>query len=488
MRQWIRAAALSVAITSGAHAIAQPAPTPPAVTLPNRLDALVNDARFRGWRIGVFVADASTGRALYEHDADLSLNPASNAKVLTAAVALSVLGPSRRFATTLHGDLRGVTLAGPLILRGQGDPSLRASDLFELAQQLAGRGVRRIDGDVVVDDGEFGVEHLPPAFDQRPRETAPFRAAVSALSVDENALTIEARPGATDGSPAQVFVSPVGYVEVDNALTTGGDAPTVSITSSVGDGGRERLRISGTIPRASGAVTARRRIENPSLATGHVLRAMLAAAGIRVRGTVRVAPGSSNGITRLAEHQSAPLSSLLYEVGKDSNNFYAEMMLLAISAASARDTPGPTTFARGVERVLRWAREHGVTTDGLTVRNGSGLYDANRLSARQLTQVMRACWRDPAIREEYLAQFAVSGDDGTLRTRLRLPGHPRVVRAKTGTLDDVIALSGFVTSPDPARVVTFSFVVNGVHGRAAEARQLADDVVTRLVEDLDAHP
>lgn len=483
MRYWIRAAALAVAIMSGAHAAAQPVVEVP---LAARLEPLVADPRWRDLRVGVFVADATTGGALFEHAADVSLNPASNAKVLTAAVALSVLGPSRRFSTALHGAARGGVVEGPIVLRGQGDPSLRAADLFELAQRLVAAGVRRVDGDVLVDDAELGAEHLPPAFDQRPRESAPFRAAVGALSLEENAFTIELRPGAAAGEPAFVHVAPSGYAEVENQLVTSGETASVTITASVGAGGRERLRIAGTLPLGASAASYRRRIENPSLASGYSLRSMLVAAGVRVRGGVRVAPGSASGLSRLASRESAPLSALLYEVGKDSNNLYAEMTMLAISAAPTSGAAGAASFARGAERMTRWARESGVEGEGLVVRNGSGLYDANRITARQVTQVLRAAWRDPAIRHEYIAQLAVGGDDGTLRNRLEIQGAPRVVRAKTGTLDDVVALSGYVLTADPSRVLVFSFIANGVRGRAAEARQLADQIVTRVADAANA--
>ncbi len=485
MRHWIRAVALGIAIISGAHAAAQPVVE---ASLASRLAPLLADPRWRDLRVGFIVADAATGRALFEHGADVSLNPASNAKLLTAAVALSVLGPSRRFVTALHGVARGGVIVGSLVLRGQGDPSLREADLFELAQRLAAIGIRRVEGDVVVDDGEFGAEHLPPAFDQRPRETAPFRAAVSAVSVDENAFTIDLRPGAAPDDPAAVHVSPNGYAELENSLTTGGDASSVSISTSLTAGGRERVRVAGRLPVGAPTATYRRRIENPSLASGYVLRAMLLAAGIHVRGGVRVAPGSAAGLQRVASRESAPVSALLYEVGKDSNNFYAEMMVLAIAASSVTGASGPTTFAAGTERIARWAHDAGVEGDGLVVRNGSGLYDANRITARQVTQVLRAAWRDPAIRHEYIAQLAVGGDDGTLRNRLDIRGAPRVVRAKTGTLDDVIALSGYVLTADPSRALVFAFIANGVRGRAAEVRQLADQVATRVAEASTVRP
>ncbi len=475
----MRGVALSAALMAGGHGLAQPSPEP---TLAASIDATIAAARVPNGRFGVFVVEASTGAVVFEHDADLSLNPASNAKLLTAAAALSILGPERRFTTDLHGALRDGVVRGPIVLRGGGDPSLRAADLFDLARQLRLAGARQVDGGVVVDDAALGAEHLPPAFDQQPRETATFRAAVGAASVDENAIMVYARPGASPGAPAFVNVTPEGYLDVENSLATSDHGTAVSIDLAPASGGRERVHIAGTIAVGAPAATYRRRLDNPSLAAGFAMRSALAAAGIRVRGAVRVEAGAARGVARLARHESRPLSALLYEVGKESNNFYAETILLALAAEPAPGVaPAPVTFARGVERLVDWARRAGVRPEGLVVRNGSGLYDAERFTARQVTQILRAAWRDAATRDEYLAQLAVGGHDGTLRNRLHVRGDEPVVRAKTGTLDDVVALSGYVLDADPARALIFSVLANGVRGQAPAARELADEIVTRLV-------
>lgn len=470
MRRWMRAAALAATLLVNAHVLAQPAP---AVTLASALEPLFTELPGPGARIGVLVADAASGQVLFQHDADLALNPASNAKILTAAAALSLLGPERRFVTTLRGDVRAGAAAG-LVLEGRGDPSLRTVDLLELARQAHAAGLRRVAGDVVVDDRWLGAEHLPPAFEQRPREVAAYRAAVGAASVDENALAVRVRAGAP-GEAAAVACDPPGYCLVTAEVTSlAGEPARLGLDVAIERDGRERVRVRGNAVPGAAVVTLTRRLENPALATGWALRAALESVGVRVAGGVRVAAGAAGAV--LARRESPPLSALLYEVGKDSNNFYAEMTLLALAAG---DAGGPeVTFARGAERVVGWARAAGLDVAGLMVRNGSGLYDANRASARQLVGALRAAWRDPAIRDEFVAQLAVAGADGTLRARLRDTG--RAVRAKTGTLDDVIALSGFVLSGDPGRTLVFSVLANGVRGRGAEARALADALVTRL--------
>ncbi len=475
MRTKIGAALVCAALAVTGHVGAQsPAAAPPLATT---LTPLVEGTLPPGATLAVVVMEAVSGRVLFAREADATLNPASDTKLLTAATALSVLGASRRFTTSLHGTVTDDAVAGALVLRGQGDPSLTTGDLYTLAHELSAIGVRRVEGDLVVDDTALGSQHLPPAFEQQPAETAPFRAAVGAVSVDENVLTVRVRAAATAGGAATVAVDPAGYVEVDNAVTTmAAGTPTLTIDVTALPDGRERVRVSGSVPAGSRAATYRRRLANPSLAAGFAMRSALEHLGIRVTGGVRV--GTAAPSFPLATHTSQALSSLLYEVGKDSNNFYAEMTLLAIAAHAA---PGGPTFERGTERVTEWCRSVGVDTRGMVLRNGSGLYDANRVSARQFAQVLRAAWRRPSLREEFITQLAVGGDDGTLHNRLRIPGAERVVRAKTGTLDDVIALSGYVLAADPSRTLVFSILANGVRGHGPATRLIADQVVAALV-------
>lgn len=469
MRKSLLAFALTCSLLDGAHGLAQ-SPASPAA-LATSLRAALASASIPGATISAVVVEASSGRTLFADHEGVALNPASNTKLLTAAAALSLLGPSQTFETAVHGTQRG-EVARDVLLRGDGDPSLREGDLDALAATLAGAGVRVIEGDIRLDDARLGAEHLPPAFEQRPDEDAAFRAAVSALSVDENALTLSVR-GDTEGERCTAWASPASSALIEGEVVAARAAALTLRTAPRADG-RTLASLSGRC--ALGVTTLRRRVHEPTRATGLAFVAALRRHGIRVGDGLTVAQVSPRP-PLLASHTSLPLSALLYEVGKDSNNFTAEMVLLAIGAAA----PGETTFARAAERVVGWARERGVETNGLVLRNGSGLYDANRMSARQVAQVLRAAWRDPSIRDEYVAQLAVGGSDGTLRGRLAVPGSPRVVRAKTGTLDGAIALSGYVLTRDPSRTLIFSVLANGVRGRTDDARRVADAFVTELV-------
>jgi D-alanyl-D-alanine carboxypeptidase/D-alanyl-D-alanine-endopeptidase (penicillin-binding protein 4) len=153
-------------------------------------------------------------------------------------------------------------------------------------------------------------------------------------------------------------------------------------------------------------------------------------------------------------------------------------MLLKIMGAQAEK---PGTSARGIMVVREELTKMGVDTEGLVMVNGSGLFDGNQVAPRHLTETLMAAYHDPAIRAEYVAHLAVAGSDGTLRSRLEDLPRSRMVRAKTGTLRDVVALSGYVLG-EPGRSLAFSFLANGIAGKQGEARKLADDIVRVLAE------
>lgn len=430
-----------------------------------------------GAQIGVAVRDVDSGRVIFERNSDQLLNPASNAKLLTAAAALTLLGAEYTFDTSVYGELRGDTVAGPLVLRGLGDPSLGSEDLYALAVELRGKGLRHVQGGLLLDASYFDAEMLPPGFDQN-REDAPFRAAVSALSVNRNAVAVRVRSGEQAGAPLVVSAEPSAYLHVTNEGTTA-VANTLRISS---EPYRQttRVRVWGTYPAGGPPATYLRRIDNPTLFTGFFFRQVLHDAGIDVEGPV--AEGTlAAGTPLLATHTSLPLARLLPELGKESDNFYAEMILKTIGAERGSR---PGSSRRAAEIVTAYLDHLGLRANAFHYVNGSGLYDADRVTAGAVCDLLRAVWREPRIRHEYVAQLAIGGVDGTLKRRFRRPGLERVVRAKTGTLDDVSALSGYVLAPPGRSPVAFSVLVNGARGRQAQARALEDAVVDAIAAAL----
>jgi D-alanyl-D-alanine carboxypeptidase/D-alanyl-D-alanine-endopeptidase (penicillin-binding protein 4) len=492
-RRSVLASVLAVAFVSslafaprsdGAEPVAAPAAAPapiaadppvdPASPLNDAVRRLLNAPALSGGQVTVAVLDVASGRYLAAHGAHALMNPASNAKLYTAAVALATLRGDHRFVTSLNGTLKDGAVDGNLTLRGFGDPSLTKDDLAGLVAELKTRGVRRIEGDLVVDQRFFDGETTPPAFEQQPNEWAPFRAPVAAVSVDENTVTLSIRPGAA-GNVATASFSPPGFVDIDGSVRTeNGGGDHVILDLSPGDH-RLNAKLSGSIGEDAHVVRYTRRVEDPTLLAGYVVKQLLADAGIAFKGAITTAgPRAPTRIPVLASHDSAPLSTLLYELGKSSDNFYAEMVLKSLGG-EAQSAPART--ADGAALVMRWLEHNGASDPGMVIKNGSGLFDANRVTAGSVVSLLRAAWRDPAIQPEFVAQLAIGGVDGTLRKRFASHRQAKDIRAKTGTLQDTAALSGYVLAADGGSPLAFSILVNHIPGKVGDARTAMDAFV-----------
>ncbi|HKQ69002.1 MAG TPA: D-alanyl-D-alanine carboxypeptidase/D-alanyl-D-alanine-endopeptidase [Polyangiaceae bacterium] len=431
-----------------------------------------------GGHVGIAVLDVQTGELLAAQNDRRPLNPASNAKLFTAAAALANLHGNYRFETGLYGEIKGANVA-KLVLRGHGDPSLVTRDLWDMVQDLKEQGVRRVDGDIFVDQRFFDDNFVPPAFEQQPNEWAYFRAPVSAVALNENTVTMTVRPTAAD-SPAQVSFDPPGFVDAEGTVKTAAEGHAESVRLElVPNNYRMIAHIGGSIPEKERSVGFTRRVDNPSLLAGYALKALLTASGIAAPGEVK--PGGEQVKTLLAMHRSKPLSSLLYELGKASDNFYAEMVFKTLGA-ERQSRPGKS--ADGAEVVAKYLKDVGALEEGTVIKNGSGLFDANRVTAQGTVKLLRAAMRDSAISAEYLAQLSIGGVDGTLHKRFRELKDRRSLRAKTGTLESAVALSGYVLAPPGKSPVAFSIMVNGVAGKVTGTRAAVDKCVDVIVRYL----
>jgi D-alanyl-D-alanine carboxypeptidase/D-alanyl-D-alanine-endopeptidase (penicillin-binding protein 4) len=482
-------AVLAALLLVSPDVLPDPPPAAPASSSSDRAPELDAAARAiaseralgEGAAVGIAVLDVDSGRLLAAVNEHLALNPASNAKLYTAAAALATLRGEHRYETTLTGKLEGDAVAGPLAIRGFGDPSLTTADLWRMVQELKGFGVKRVDGDVVVDQRYFDEQTTPPAFEQQPNEWAGFRAPVSAVALDENCVTLTVRPGPVGGN-ARVEFDPPGFVDVEGSIKTaeGGGADNVELTLA-GNGSRMSAKLSGAVAGDSRVVRFTRRAEDPRLLAGYALKAVLERSGIEVKGEVKL--GTARGHT-LAKHFSEPLSTLLYALGKQSDNFYAEMVFKTLGGeGKAR----PARAGDAAEVVTKFLERAGAIDAGVVIKNGSGLFDANRVTAYSTVQLLRWAWRDPAVQPEYLAQLSVGGVDGTLHKRFRQELTRRRVRAKTGTLDDVIALSGYVLRDGGRGPLAFSVFFNHVGGKQDGARHAADKLVELVARYASRH-
>jgi serine-type D-Ala-D-Ala carboxypeptidase/endopeptidase (penicillin-binding protein 4) len=439
-----------------------------------KLDAL---AKEWGGVAGVSIIDLGTGATLAALNEHKPCNPASNAKLLTAAAALRALGPGHRFSTGLYGKLDGDRVP-ELVLRGQGDPSLEASHLWAMARELVTAGVRKV-GAIAVDQTSFDDAYVPPAFEEQPDEWAPFRAPVSAVALDENTVTLSVR-ASESGKAAAVRVDPPGFVDLVGVVRTAGKKDPEKVTLSLEPkGDRLTARLGGHLPEGSRVVRVRRRLEDPRMVPGHALRAILEDAGIKVEGPARL--GGAKEKRLLASHRSAPLGELLIALGKDSDNFYAEMIFKALAAEKKGK---PATFGAAAEVVKGFLQEAGAFEEGVVVKNGSGLFNANRVTPWSMVSLLRAVQRDSSMAPEFVAHLAIGGVDGTLRGRFKPLAQRGIVRAKTGTLNAVASLSGFILGPPGRAPLAFAIFVNDIPGKVSLARAAMDKVVSSAADAL----
>ncbi len=480
----VACAAAAGASASNAHADPPARPAPSAAPAERRgldpaalgaaIEHIDRSVRDLGGTVGLHVVDLASGAAVATLDATTARNPASNAKLATAVAALERLGPQHRFVTGLYGAIDSEGRVPKLVLRGRGDPTLRDADLVGMARELVIAGVKKVDA-IEVDQGAGGGRWVPPAFEQQPEEWAPFRANVAPLSIDGNLVTVWVRPAA-EGRPAVLVVDPPGAARIEGSVTTVARASseTVRLDMRV-EKGVLVARLSGGIPEGRAPVPATRRADDPRKLAGLSMREALRGVGVEVGDAVEL--GGSGETRALVVRSSAPLGSIVAMLGKDSDNFAAEMLLLALAPAGRPPTP------EGGAAVVREILERRRAFDpGMKIVNGSGLFDANRATPRAMAALLASSFDDPAIGPELVAHLAVAGVDGTLRGRLRGWSDERAIRAKTGTLAATVALSGYVLRPAGGRPLAFSVIVSDCKGKSHEAREAIDGFVDGLAK------
>ena len=415
-------------------------------------------------RVGVHMQSLDDGTVVFSHNADELLNPASNVKLVTSAAALATLGPEFRYDTEFLVDpeLAADGKVKTLYVRGKGDPSITTERMWGIVAELWHAGVREV-GDVIVDDSWFDAERTPPGYDQEDSDRA-YMAPTGALSLNWNAVAIYLRPGNGPGAKGTVEMEPPSdYFVVENQLSTGSRrARRVSVTSDPA-GPQQKIVVRGQIPEErGGAVSVWKKIDNPPMYFGQTLKQMMSTRGMKVKGKVRL--GLTPSKARMVHvSQSDTFDVLLKRLNKLSSNFVAEQLLKTMGAEQ-RGAPG--SFTKGVEVVEQFLeRDVGIPRGTYVMKNGSGLNDANRFSAAQLNRLLRHMNDRFPFAPEYLSSVPIAGKDGTLKYRFEGSDAVGRLRAKTGTLESVSALSGYVTSAGGERF-SFSIMANDFAGRA----------------------
>ncbi len=458
--------------------------------LEHRLDALAESVPGHGIA-GISVVDLATGQSIYRRNDDKLLQPASNMKLFTSALALLRLGPDYRFTTQVMREA-----SGSLALVGSGDPSLSGREfpyrkdaplhpalqaIEDLADQVVASGIRRIDGDVIGDDRLYPWAPYPPNWTQDD-VMRDYGAPVSALTVNDNTIGIAIRPGPHPGDMAVLTLDPaLEYFAIDNRIVTveRGSEPKIRLSR---DAGSKQLLLWGSIPAGSVAIHESVAIDDPALYAASALYDALTRRGVAISGKAvarhRMAtddylPPSG---TVVATRTSPPLIELLQMMDKVSQNLYAELMLREVGRFS-RHTG---TREAGMEEMGALLTEIGAPASEARIDDGSGLSRNAIVTPRQITRLLAYLY-GTKYRETWISLLPEGGEDGTLAHRLCCVSEGRGIRAKTGSLSRALALSGYADSTSRGRLA-FSIIVNDFSAPSGEVRAWIDKIATGLIE------
>jgi D-alanyl-D-alanine carboxypeptidase/D-alanyl-D-alanine-endopeptidase (penicillin-binding protein 4) len=454
----LRAACLFLIVFSGT-VLAQDLPT-------TVIDAL-GRAGIPGHAIGTYVQEVADGPVLVAHNPHSAFNPASVMKLVTTDAALELLGPAFTWKTQayVNGMQDGDVLHGDLVIRGGGDPKLTAEHLWSFLRRIRARGIRDIRGNLVLDRSAFeDIAYDPALFDGDPMRA--YNAGPDALLLNYKALTFRFTPEEASGKVNFSIDPPIdGYAVAPPRLSNDecGDWRTKLMPMVDAEG----ARFDGALSMQCGE-----RIwhVHPYQMThaqyfGAVFRQLWTELGGKFKGDVRdgMVPPTAHLV---AEWESASLSEVIRDINKYSNNVMARQLLLTIGHQALQL---PATPERGAAIVRMWLANKGIDAPDLNIENGSGLSRNERISALTLGRLLGKVYQAPTM-PEFISSMPLVGYDGTMRQRLNGYGVAGRAHIKTGTLNEVRAVAGYVLAASGKRYAVVSIVNHANASRAHEAQ------------------
>lgn len=375
-------------------------------------------------------------------NADVSMNPASTMKLVTTYAALEMLGPAHQWKTEFYtdGTLSNGILQGNLYLKGGGDPKLNMEKLWLLMRDLRANGVQQITGDLVLDRSFFEQPQLPVFDDDGNDKNKPFLVKPDSLMVNLKALRFVAR---NDAGKVLISVEPpIASIRIDNqvkAVNTKQCTGDVRYNPVTQADGSVLVTVSGQLADGCNSQTYLSLLDHATYTAGAV-RAIWKELGGSIQGQNRQAAVPKNA-KLLARAYSPDLAEIIRDINKYSNNTMAQQLFLSLGAQFRSDADGDD--AKAAQRVIRqWLAKKGITAPHLVMENGSGLSRAERVSAREMAQMLQAAWKSPYA-AEFISSMPIAGKDGTMRKRLKTTAMNGQAHIKTGTLNTVRAISGF---------------------------------------------
>jgi D-alanyl-D-alanine carboxypeptidase/D-alanyl-D-alanine-endopeptidase (penicillin-binding protein 4) len=455
----------------------------PAAPLDSEIQALINQGASARAHWGVYAVRGKQREVIADVNGGRLFIPASNRKLVSTALALETLGPEYVLRTVAHVAETpvGGVVSGDLVIRAVGDPSWAADNglldgrpgrsvLQDLARQIAEAGITQVRGDLVIDTSRFReADFIPPGWDWENLQMS-FASLPSVFGINHNLGAVRVVPGRVD---EPVIVEPMGSVNpftVINRSVTGraGSQPTIELRRSID--GRELL-VRGSLSADAAEGIRSIPLGEPTLFAARELLGILTERGVRIEGKVAFSDRSIPLGQVVGTVRSAPLPNILAVTNKDSENHLAESLYL-LAGAEVFTT---ASYRASYDAEARMWSRLGVDGADVSPSDGSGLSRKNLITPRAIVRLLDSLEGN----EVYVESLARTGSRGTLRYRLSDAGMTGRIRGKTGTLDGVTALSGYIDHGND-RVVVFAILVNNFSGNTSTIRGRVDDIVKVL--------
>jgi D-alanyl-D-alanine carboxypeptidase/D-alanyl-D-alanine-endopeptidase (penicillin-binding protein 4) len=418
--------------------------------VPAAITQLMAAQRLPSSALSFVIVDVDTGRVVMSHNPETPRSPASTIKTVTTFAALDMLGPA--FIWQTRAWLRD----GDLYLQGGGDPYITLERWWSFVQGLRAQGLNSIPGDIVIDNSAFSLpKEDPGAFDGRPNRE--YNVVPDALMVNFQSIDFSLAANA-DTHRVDIIASPAPVnLEVDNRIRyapgrCGG--PAARVDFKVASPEWDRVVFSGALsPHCAQRTFARVLLQPASYAFGTFVELWRQSGG-EFEGKLRIESTPADA-KPLYTFDSLSLAEIVRLTNKHSNNLMARHLLLTLGRARYGD---PATLEKGVAAITDWSRERGFDLSGVDIDNGSGLSRSTHITVLQMAKILSAAYHSP-FAPEYLASFPLAGMDGTLRSRMK-NSPAGAIRLKTGHLDGVSGVAGFVTASTGKTFVLVSLVNN----------------------------
>lgn len=455
-------------------------------SLAKRLNRLLDEPPFDRALWGIAIANPG-GRVVFERNGDRLFIPASSTKLIVSAVAAALLPPDHRFRTSVYaaGPLDSGVVRGDLVLYGRGDPTLSGRyydsvsvPFDELADSLRARGITRVAGDLVGDASYFDSVLVHPSWEGYDLNWW-YAAPVTALGFNDNSVDFRITPGAPGGPPTITLQPDLGVVRFTNrARTVPADSPrTIDFFRLPGT---NVVWAEGDVPADARPWTEYFAIHDAPAWAATAFQRSLEHRGIAVEGRVRttydsMAYAGARAQPPLAERPSRPLPDILRPILGSSQNWFADLLLKTLG----REFRGVGSFAAGLDVERRFLIDSlRVDSTQFDVLDGSGLSSSDLVTPRAFVQLLRRMREHPRA-QPFLEALPVAGRSGSLRFRFRDTPLEGRVRAKTGSINRVNTLAGYLEL-DGGRTWTFAIQLNHFAGSARDAMRRIDSIVAEL--------